>query len=97
MALEKKTSIDRFEVRADGRVDVCLLNCIMESGSEVARGIYRVILDPAVDTETTVSQKVGTTDGMINRATKAAWTKEVVDARKAARSAPSRMGVAVTR
>ena len=77
MALEKAIVVDRIEILKDGQIQVREATKILEDGKELSRSFHRHVVTPTdlVDGEDARVQAVAT----------AVWTKEVVDAFKAAK------------
>jgi len=85
MALTAETHIDKVEILEDGQLQVREAKVILEDGKEITRSYHRRVLDPGVDTTTTVDTK---TTGMRSKidvlaVASSIWTQAVIDARVA--------------
>ena len=85
MALTSETRIDKVEILEDGQIQVREAKVILEDGKEITRSYHRRVLDPGVDTTTTVDTK---TTGMRSKidvlaVASSIWTQAVIDARVA--------------
>ena len=83
MALISETHIDKVEILEDGQIQVREAKVILEDGKEITRSYRRRVLDPGVDTTTTVDTK---TTGMRSKidvlaVASGVWTQAVIDDR----------------